>query len=42
MIIEELKIEDIIEYKKLIDEAFDGSNDLSKYESYNEKSGEKE
>lgn len=39
MIIEELKKEDIIEYKKLIDEAFDGSNDLSKYESYNEKSG---
>lgn len=34
--IEILKKEDIKLYKELIDEAFDGSNDLSFYEAYEE------
>lgn len=36
MIIEKLKKEDLRLYKKLIDEAFDESNDLSIYDSYDE------
>jgi predicted N-acetyltransferase YhbS len=38
MIVEKLKKEDIKSYKELIDEAFDGSNDLSEYEKYDENS----
>lgn len=38
MIIEKLKKEDIAKYKELIDEAFDGSNDLSLYNNYDENS----
>lgn len=34
MIIEKLKKEDLNEYKKLIDEAFNGSNDLDSYDNY--------
>ncbi len=37
--IEILKKEDIKLYKELIDESFDGSNDLSFYEKYNENEG---
>lgn len=36
--IERLKKDDIALYKQLIDEAFAGSNDISKYEEYDEKS----
>ena len=36
MIIEKLKKEDLNEYKKLIDEAFNGSNDLDSYYNYDE------
>ncbi len=38
MIIEKLKKEELDKYKKLIDEAFDGSNDIEKYEEYDENS----
>lgn len=34
--IEKLKKEDITSYKQLIDEAFNGSNDISKYDIYDE------
>lgn len=34
MIIEKLRIEDIEKYKELIDEAFDGSNDIEEYQKY--------
>lgn len=34
--IEKLKKVDIVGYKELIDECFDGSNDLSSYQQYNE------
>lgn len=36
MIIEQLKKEDIKSYKELIDECFDGSNELNFYEKYEE------
>lgn len=38
MIIERLKKEDLIEYKNLIDEAFDESNDIEQYYKYDDKS----
>jgi len=38
MIIEKLKKEDIVSYKKLIDEAFSGSQEISEYEKYDDKS----
>lgn len=36
MIIERLKYKDIENYKKLIDEVFDGSNDIEEYKKYDE------
>lgn|SRR5574344_1326253 len=36
MIIEKLKYEDLDKYKKLIDEVFDGSNDINEYKKYDE------
>ena len=36
MIIEKLKKTDLVSYKELIDDAFDGSNDLSEYSKYDE------
>lgn len=36
MIIEKLKRQDLEKYKRIIDEAFDGSNDINKYEEYDE------
>ncbi len=36
MIVEKLKKKDIEKYKELIDEAFDGSQDISYYEKYDE------
>lgn len=38
MIIEKLKYEDLESYKNLIDECFDGSNDINEYKKYNENS----
>lgn len=38
MIIEKLKYEDLDSYKNLIDECFDGSNNISEYKKYNENS----
>lgn len=38
MIIEKLKREDLPKYKALIDEAFDGSQDIDKYLQYDENS----
>lgn len=38
MIIEKLKYEDLESYKNLIDECFDGSNDINQYKKYNENS----
>ena len=36
MIIEKLKREDLTKYKSLIDEAFDGSENIDKYLKYDE------
>ena len=36
MIIEKLRKSDLASYKELIDDAFDGSNDLSEYSKYDE------
>lgn len=36
MIIEKLKYEDIEKYKKLIDDVFDGSNNIIEYKKYDE------
>ncbi len=38
MIIEKLKKTDLVSYKELIDDAFDGSNDLELYSKYDENS----
>ena len=38
MVVERLKREDLPKYKALIDEAFDGSQELDKYLSYDENS----
>ncbi len=38
MVIEKLKSKDLAKYKELIDEAFDGSNDIEKYNEYDENS----
>jgi predicted N-acetyltransferase YhbS len=38
MVIERLKKEDINKYKELIDEVFNGSNNLDEYQKYNESS----
>ena len=38
MIIEKLKKTDLASYKELIDDAFDGSNDLELYSKYDENS----